>query len=202
MLEKEKFNNFSIKIGNLLKKFGISPNMWTFFALVFALVSAFFIINQKFFVASLFFFLSALADFFDGSVARATNKTTLFGAYFDTIIDRYVEAIILFSFLFLPLPSIFFESKVWIFLALFGGLMTTYAKAAAKEKDILEKELPTNVFGRAVRTFLLFFAIFFSSFSLVYTTYVILLLSLVSNFTALERISRILKKSKFRDARS
>lgn len=196
MLEKDKFHDLSIKVGKILKKLKISPNGWTFISLLFAFVSAFLIIKQKFLVASIFLLFSALMDFFDGAVARATKKTTLFGAYLDTIVDRYVEAIILFSFLFLPLPSFILKHEVWVFLALTGSLMTTYAKAAAKEKEILKKELTTSVFGRAIRTTILFFAVFFASFSFKLTILMIFFLALISNFTAIKRIINVLQKAK------
>ena len=69
----------------------------------------------------------------DGAVARVTKTASKFGAYLDTIVDRYVEAIIAFGLLFAALPGFYIPAYAWIFLYLFGGMMTTYAKAAAKE---------------------------------------------------------------------
>ena len=49
--------------------------------------------------ALFFLLLSSLLDFIDGAVARYMKKTSIKGAYLDTICDRYVEGLIFLGLL-------------------------------------------------------------------------------------------------------
>lgn len=138
--------------------------------------------------AAAFFLLAVFFDFIDGAVAKFENKATKTGAYLDTICDRYVEGIILFGFLFLSLPKFGFEAEIWIFLALFGSLMTTYAKAAAKEKELAVEELKNGWLGRPERAILIFLSLILGIFNFSLIIFPIVILALLSNFTALQRI--------------
>jgi len=134
------------------------------------------------------FFISSFLDFIDGAVARRAGKVTKKGAYLDTIFDRYVEGIILVGFLFLPLPRLFLPASFWIFLVLFGSFLTTYSKAAAKEKELIEKEIKRGLIGRAERMILLFLAILLGIFNFSWTLYLIIVLAILTNITAFQRI--------------
>ena len=137
----------------------------------------------------LFFLLAAFLDFIDGAVARFTQRETKKGAYLDTICDRYIEGVILLGFLFLPLKGFFLlPAQVWVFLAFFGSLMTTYAKAAAKEKELVESELKKGLLGRAERVILISLSILLGIFNLSWIIYPIIILAIFSNITALQRI--------------
>jgi phosphatidylglycerophosphate synthase len=191
--KREKFKKLEIIFGVLFSKLKFSPNQYTIFALVFAVFCFFSLVYQKFLLALIFFFFSALLDLIDGAVARYLKKETKEGAYLDTVLDRYVEATILLGFLFLPLKKVVFEAKVWIFLALFGSLMTTYTKAAAKEKELISKEMKRGFFGRSERMILIFLAIFLLVLNSDFAIYPILILALFSNLTSVQRIFLSLK---------
>lgn len=190
MLEekREKFKIISEKVGRVFSKFGPSPNQYTLISLFFVLISLYFLINQKLVLALISFFLAAVLDFIDGAVARFLKKETKKGAYLDTICDRYVEGIILFGFLFLPLPDFLLSAEIWIFLAFFGSLMTTYVKAAAKEKELTEAEIKKGLLGRGERIILIILAIFLGIFNFSWMLYPIIILAIFSNITALQRI--------------
>jgi len=125
-------------------------------SLVPALAAAFFLAKEKFLEAAFFFAFAAFIDLIDGSVARVLGRPTKFGAYLDTITDRYVEFMIILGMFFASLPSFYFSASAWLFLYLFGSMMTTYAKAAASEKKLVEAELRGGLLERAERLILLF----------------------------------------------
>lgn len=185
---RERFQGFSVKVGIVFAKLGLSPNQWTIFTLVPTFIALWFLIKEQFLPAALFFFIAASIDLVDGSVARVTGRVTKLGAYLDTVIDRYVEGIIVFGLLFAGLPDLFLPIYAWIFIYFFGGMMTTYAKAAAKEKDLVEKEIKGGILERAERLILLFIGILLAYFDVFYLTYIIVILALLSNITAIERI--------------
>ena len=190
---REKFKKIEIKTGEVFSKFGLTPNQYTLISLFFVIISFYFLIKTNLILALIFFLPAAFLDFIDGAVAKFTQRETKKGAYLDTISDRYVEGIILLGFLFLPLADFLLPAKIWIFLAFFGSLMTTYSKAAAKEKELTQKELKKGLLGRAERIILISLAIFLGIFNLSWMLYPIIFLAVFSNLTALQRIYLSLK---------
>ena len=146
-------------------------------------------------LAIFFFLIAGFLDFVDGAVARYKNLSTKVGAYLDTICDRYVEGILLLGMLFLPLPKVFLPSQVWIFLILFGSVLTTYAKAAAKEKDLVSQELKGGLLSRGERIILLLVSLLSGIFDPGYflMTYILILIAALTNFTAIQRIYSAIK---------
>ncbi len=186
--KREKFKGVSQKTGQFFSKLGLTPNQYTLISLLFVVISFSFLINLNLVLALIFFFMATFLDFIDGAVARFLQKATKGGAYLDTISDRYVEGIILLGFLFLPLSDFLLPAKVWIFLALFGSFLTTYSKAAAKEKEIVTEELKKGLLARPERIILVFLAILLGIFNLSWALYPIIILAIFSNITALQRI--------------
>src|SRR5215472_8456483 len=81
----------------------INPNVLTFMGLVVNTIAAVLFgsanaENQRrmFFYAGLVIFGSGFFDLVDGRVARYTNRVTRFGAFFDSVVDRYSDAALFF----------------------------------------------------------------------------------------------------------
>ncbi len=187
---RERFGKLSVKIGMLFSKLPISANQWTLLSLVPAFIALYFLVQEQFLLAGAFFIVSSFLDLVDGSVARVTGTVSRFGAYLDTIIDRYVEAIIVFGLLFVALPEFFGPSYAWIFLYFFGSMMTTYAKAAAKEKRLVPegRELRGGILERAERLIILFIGIILAFVNPLYLVYTVVLLAVLTNVSAMQRI--------------
>ena len=195
MLEekREKFKKIENIVGKIFSKLGPSPNQYTLNSIAFGIFCFVSLIFRNFILALIFFLISAILDFVDGAVARYSGKVTKAGAYLDTISDRFVEGLIFLGLLSLPLPKFIIEAKYWIFLAFFGSLMTTYAKAAAKEKELVAQELKKGFFGRGERMILLSITFFLGIFNQNLMIYPISLLAIFSNLTAIQRIILALK---------
>jgi phosphatidylglycerophosphate synthase len=195
MLEekREKFKKIEEKVGRIFSKLGPSPNQYTLNSIVFGIFCFVSLVFRNFILALIFFLISAILDFVDGAVARYSGKVTKAGAYLDTVSDRFVEGLIFLGLLSLPLPKFILEAKYWIFLSFFGSLMTTYAKAAAKEKELVAQELKKGFFGRGERMILLSITIFLGIFNQNLMIYPISLLAIFTNLTAIQRIILALK---------
>jgi len=154
------------------------------------------LIAASHYIATLALFIVAAGlDFIDGAVARKRGLATKRGAYWDTIADRYVEAIFLFGLLFCGLPDFFLPAAAWIFLALFGSTMTTYAKAAAKEKGLCDAELKGGLMSRGERLaayFLILAAMIWGNYYL--AAVIIAVSAMLANITAGQRISAALRR--------
>lgn len=185
---RRRFEGLSIKVGIAFSKLGLSANQWTGLTLIPTFIALYFLVEGSFLLAAVFFIVSAFFDLIDGSVARVTGTASKLGAYLDTIMDRYVEFLVVLGLLFVSLPDILLPVKVWVFLYLFGGLMTTYSKAAAKEKGLVEGELKGGLLERAERLLILFAGILLASIDTVFLSYILVLLAVLANLSALQRI--------------
>jgi len=102
---------------------GLHPNLVSFIAIPLALIAAYFIVTQNYSLAFVFAVLAILMDFIDGTVARMLKQTSYFGNYFETMVDKIVEVILLTPFvLFYPLATA---------LAIGFSLIASYAKPRA-----------------------------------------------------------------------
>jgi phosphatidylglycerophosphate synthase len=99
------------------------PNFVSFLGIPLALCAAYFIFYQQYLFAFVFSLLAILMDFIDGSVAEQQGRTTYFGNYFETMMDKYTEVILLASFAF----HFGIESALAVGLS----LMESYAKPRA-----------------------------------------------------------------------
>jgi len=195
-LKRDLFKGLEKKVGRIFSYLPLSPNQWTLLSVFFALISLYFLINQNLILTIVFFIFACFLDFVDGAVARYKNISTKVGAYLDTVCDRYVEGILLFGMLFLPLPEILFPSYIWIFLILFGSMMTTYAKATAKEKDLVSQELKGGILSRGERIILLIISLIIGIFNFTFMVYVLIVVAILANFTALQRIHSAIQLQK------
>jgi archaetidylinositol phosphate synthase len=197
-LYKEKFRKIEVLVGKFFSLFPLTPNQYTLTSIIFGIGAFYSLTKQNLILATFLFLLASFLDFVDGAVARYKNISTKIGAYLDTICDRYVEGMLLFGMLFLPLPQIFLPHFAWLFLILFGSLITTYAKAAAKEKDLVFSELKGGLLSRGERIILLLIALILGIIEPTFTlmTYCLILIAILTNITAFQRISSLIKSVK------
>lgn len=190
------FKDLEKLVGKVFGSLPLTPNQYTYLSGIFALVGLYFMTQENILWAIIFFLIAGGLDFVDGSVARANNMSSKVGAYLDTVFDRYVEGIMFFGILFLPLPDFIIPGYAWVFLAIFGSMLTTYVKAAAKEKELVNQELKGGLLSRGERLILTFVALVLGIIypDYLYMTYVIALIAVLANFTAIQRfVSAVLK---------
>lgn len=193
---RQKFEGFSQAIGKAFAKLGLSPNQWTAVSILPALGAFWFLFQGEYAYAAGMLILSAFLDMVDGAVARETGKASTKGAYLDTITDRYVEFIVVlgifFAAMYRGLPHFLMAAENWVFLFYFGSIMTTYAKSAAKEKGLVKDELKGGLLERAERLIILFVGVLLASVEPLYLVYTVALLAVLTNISALQRISKAL----------
>ena len=81
-------------IARLFGRVGLTPNMLTLIGFVIAGVGAWLASTQAWLLAGLVVAFGAIFDLFDGALARATNRTSNFGAFLDSTMDRAGEAVV------------------------------------------------------------------------------------------------------------
>jgi CDP-diacylglycerol--glycerol-3-phosphate 3-phosphatidyltransferase len=117
----------------------ISPNLLTFFGLVINIVAAVLFgyasgDNQPrmFFYAGLVIIGAGVFDMVDGRVARATNQVTTFGAFFDSVIDRYSDIALFFGLMVYYARHNHFFYLVLVGLVMTTSVMVSYTRARAE----------------------------------------------------------------------
>ncbi len=117
----------------------ISPNVLTFMGLVINIVAAILFgyanpDNQArmFRLAGLVVFGAGFFDLVDGRVARASNQVTRFGAFFDSVLDRYSDAALFFGLLVYYARINRFFYVVLAALVMISCIMVSYTRARAE----------------------------------------------------------------------
>jgi CDP-diacylglycerol--glycerol-3-phosphate 3-phosphatidyltransferase len=117
----------------------INPNVLTFMGLVVNAWAAFLFgyanaANQQrmFFYAGLIIIGSGFFDLVDGEVARAQNRVTRFGAFFDSVIDRYSDASQFFGLLVFYGRGDRFLYVVLTGFVMVSAIMVSYTRARAE----------------------------------------------------------------------
>jgi CDP-diacylglycerol--glycerol-3-phosphate 3-phosphatidyltransferase len=110
----------------------IHPNVLTFIGLVINAVAAALLASGRFFPAGLVMVAAGLFDMVDGRVARATNQVTLFGAFFDSVMDRYSDLVLLMGLLVYYASINRFFYIVLTAVVMTGSVMVSYTRARAE----------------------------------------------------------------------
>jgi CDP-diacylglycerol--glycerol-3-phosphate 3-phosphatidyltransferase len=83
--------------------------------------------------------LANLFDMLDGQVARSRGRVTRFGAFFDSVIDRYSDVIVYVGIMVFYARNTAAHSTLLVALtglALVGSVMISYSRARAESLDI------------------------------------------------------------------
>ncbi len=111
---------------------GVNPNLLTFVGFLITLLAAFYLAEGKFLHAGIVIIFSGIFDMLDGRVARVTNNVTKFGAFFDSVLDRYSDMAL---FLGLIIHYARVQQITYLVLAgivMMGAVMTSYTRARAE----------------------------------------------------------------------
>lgn len=119
-------------LGGFFNRLGITPNMMTMLGLLGNTVGAFYLARGEMLTGGLFVLLMTPIDALDGTMARLRGESSDFGAFVDSVTDRYSELIIygglLYYFLRLGEPV----GGLLVFGAAAGSVLVSYVKARAE----------------------------------------------------------------------
>ena len=125
---------------NPFVRYKISANSITTAGAVLAAITAILIYKQSWWLATFFYFLSGACDMLDGAVARITHKSDIFGNFWDSVLDRFSDAIILLGIIFYAIEAVLEPHKTYIIflscMAMLGSFLVSYARAKAESLGI------------------------------------------------------------------
>jgi len=204
---KSKFgkhvDSLSMAVGRFFSRFGLSPNAWTLLTLFFALPGFMALCQRKLLAGLFFFFLSGFIDLIDGAVARASKRTSKFGAFLDGVADRYVEFLLYLGLWFYLRDAAEFllPNGAWMLLLLFGALMPSFIRAYAHHKGLVTDPKALEKMGglieRSERLDLLYLGMALGYFNEIYLVYSVALIALLCHITSMQRILFAVKDKPF-----
>jgi len=133
---------FSVPAARLLARTPATPNQISVVALIVAAASMPLLAIGRNIEGGVLIQLSSIVDGIDGDLARAKSMASRFGGLFDSVLDRYADALIVGGMAWYA-----YEREDWAqpllvgFVAIVGCLLVTYSRAR------LEREAGTEATG-------------------------------------------------------
>jgi CDP-diacylglycerol--glycerol-3-phosphate 3-phosphatidyltransferase len=181
------------QVAYLFVNLRIGPNALSFMALISGIGAGVLFFLKHPFWAGIMIVICGLFDILDGKVAVNTNQKSLFGAMFDSALDRYSE-----FFIYLGLAAYFRNHwALWLtFWTILGSSMVSYTRARAEGLGI---ECKIGIMQRAERMLLLFLGAMIGSLFNIFDPAMITVLAIIavfSNITAIQRTFYVKKVEK------
>lgn len=120
------------KIVRILTILKINPNFLTFIGVLISLWAAFEFGYGSLRKGGLIIIFAGLFDMLDGEVARVSRTESRFGAFYDSVIDRYSDIIILQGLLVYYARHQMLGYIVLVGVVIMGAVLTSYTRARAE----------------------------------------------------------------------
>ena len=167
-------------IGGFLNRLGLTPNMVTILGLIGNAIGAYYLARGDMLTGGILVLIMTPIDALDGTMARLRGEPGDFGAYVDSVSDRYSELMIyaglLYHFLTLGEPW----GGMLVFGAASGSVLVSYVKARAEG---LGYQAKVGLLTRVERYLVLAPSLVFNQLYLGLT-----ILAVFSHITAIQRI--------------
>ena len=184
-LFRNRFGGFVEPIARLIGRTGVSPNVVTVMGAVLNLGVAWVLAQGHMRIGGVLVALVGLLNALDGTLARLTGQRSRFGAFLDSTMDRFSEAIVYLGLLVFYTQSGAAQEIILIYVAIVGSLMVSYTRARAEGLGLVCK---VGLLTRFERAAVLIFALVLDQVSIG-----LWVLAILTNFTALQRVYHVWK---------
>lgn len=174
------FKWFLDPIARFLNRLGLTPITVTLFGVLGSTVAAYFVARGQITLGGLIMLIAWPVDALDGTMARLRGEATDWGAFVDSVSDRYSELIILGALLYHFAALNDPIAAVVTFAAAAGSVLVSYVKARAEAQSFSARE---GLLTRAERYLVLGPTLLFNIPQIG-----VWIIAVLANFTALQRI--------------
>lgn len=178
-------------IARVLGRLGVSPNALTVFGYLLNLPVMYVLATGRLQVGGILVVLAGLFDSLDGAVAREMGQATIFGAFFDSVTDRFSEGTVFLGLFLWYLRNGAGQELALIYIAIVGSLMVSYTRARAEGLGI---QCKTGLLTRFERVALLAIGLIIQQVRVV-----LWVLAILTNLTAVQRIYHVWHAAKGQD---
>ena len=183
---RKRFKYLLDPIAGFLNRLGLMPNTVTILGLVGNTIGALFLALGNLTVGGLIILVMGPIDALDGSMARLRGEPTDFGAFVDSVTDRYSELVILGGLLIHFLVVGNTTGSILTYLAAAGSVLVSYVRARAQSVGY---ETKIGLLSRVER-----FLVLVPCLIVGQPIYAMWVLAIFTNFTALQRIWHVRKQ--------
>jgi len=150
-----KFGHFlDIPLSQIAKRIPLSPNTLTIVGFLITVVAAL-VIPKRIRLGGILILIGGIFDALDGVVARTRGNATKFGAFLDSMLDRYSDAFLFLAIAWYLLERNNFTGALLSLGTLVGAFLISYARARAEG---LGESCHKGIMERPERIILLAFA--------------------------------------------
>lgn len=179
-------------IGAFLNRLGLYPNTMTILGLVGNAIGAILLALGHMTTGGIIILLMGPVDALDGTMARLRGMASEFGAFVDSVTDRYSELVIFGGLIYYYVGQRDAEATILVFAAAAGSVLVSYVRARAASLGI---ETKVGLLTRMERYLVLVPALVFNR-----PLWGLWVIAILANVTALQRIydvrSQMLKPDK------
>jgi len=205
-LQQIIYNIFDPLVG-VVRKIGLTPNNITSIGFIINIAASAYLVYpmisgsipepSRLIGFGMIILFSGLMDMLDGRMARIYNLNSIYGAFYDSVMDRYSELV-----MFLGLMAYFIAHDNWLhifiaFWAMCGSLMVSYSRARAEGLGV---DCSVGLLQRPERIILIVATSIMAG--LISETYYNIIINigigivaLLANFTAFQRMNHVKKQT-------
>jgi len=183
-----RFKGLLDPLGAFFNRIGITPNMMTMLGLLGNIVGAWFLSQGNMFLGGVFMLICTPFDALDGTMARLRGEANEFGAFVDSVTDRYSELFILGGLLYYFSTHNDPLSTIAVYAAAAGSVLVSYVKARA---DSLKFDANVGILTRMERYLVIAPLLVLNLPSLAAW-----IVAVLANITALQRIWRVRQQAR------
>ena len=168
------------QIGISLAQYNINPTHLTLFGLLINILGCLLFAHGYFTGGALVILFAGLFDMLDGALARGANKVSKFGAFIDSVVDRYSDMLIFGSLAIFFARAADVNHVLLVLVVITGAFLTSYTKVRAES---LIKRCDVGMVGRAERIIIIVIG---GLFDVIVPA--LWILAFITHLTALDRI--------------
>lgn len=116
-------------IGSFLNRLGLKPNTITILGLLGNTVGAYLLSQGELSLGGIVILIMGPIDALDGTMARLRGESTTFGAFVDSVTDRYSELVIFGGLLYYYLARGEWLPAILVYAAASGSVLVSYVRA-------------------------------------------------------------------------
>ncbi len=129
---EKRFNNLLMPLVYSVRALRLSPNMISTIGIFPSFVAAFFLAHGWFVIGGMLILLGGVFDMIDGKLARLTNRTSKFGALYDSTLDRFAEIAMYTGLGYYFVFQSMHLASLLVVIAASGSIMVSYVRARAE----------------------------------------------------------------------
>jgi len=174
-------------IGKFLNRLGLTPNSMTLLGLIGNAIGAYFLARGQMTIGGLIILLMGPIDALDGTMARLRGMDGQFGAFVDSVTDRYSELIIFAGLLYYYASTSDYLGVILVYIAAAGSVLVSYVRARGQS---LGWDTKVGILTRMER-----YLVLAPTLILNIQIVGIAIIAVFANFTALQRIVDVRRQS-------